>query len=148
VYHRSFILSSLYTNTYWLGVSSSTNPRTMITTVVNVKNRHVYCRLRSFTIRWNTAVKRSLPNGSNTIKNGRLQLRLIDLGRRIHIFSTLAMTKKMEDQPRPLVNLKLNYFLIINHFFSGKFLELLKNVNELMLPTKMILIMINIKNYC
>jgi hypothetical protein len=38
-------------------------------------------RLRSFTIRWNTAVIRSLPNESNTIKNARLRPRLIDLGR-------------------------------------------------------------------
>ncbi len=36
--------------------------------------------LRSFTIRRNTAAIRSLPNESNTIKNGRSSSRLIDLG--------------------------------------------------------------------
>jgi hypothetical protein len=51
----------------------------MIKTVVSVKNRHVFCRLRSFTIRWNTAVIRTLLNEWITIKNGRLRPRLIDL---------------------------------------------------------------------
>ncbi len=36
---------------YLKGWSIIKNPRTMITTVVTVKNRRVYCRLRSFTIR-------------------------------------------------------------------------------------------------
>jgi hypothetical protein len=52
-------------------------------TVSNCRRRsenRVSDRLRSFTIRWNTAVIRSLPNESNTIKNGRLRPRLIDLG--------------------------------------------------------------------
>jgi hypothetical protein len=97
----------------------------MITTVVTVQNRHVYCRLsqftgcksaiwqwsyhdrfcrrrpengvsdrlRSFTIRWNTTVRRSLPNESNLIKNGRLRPRLIDLGTCYSTITNIFFTK-------------------------------------------------------
>jgi hypothetical protein len=63
----------------------SNNPWTQILLIsqdndYDCRNRHVYCRLRSFTIRWNTAVIRSLPNEWNTIKNGRLRPCLIGLG--------------------------------------------------------------------
>ncbi len=60
-------------------------------TVSNCRRRpenRVPNRLRSFTIRWNTAVIRKLPNESNTIKNSRLRPRLIDLGATIIITKT------------------------------------------------------------
>jgi hypothetical protein len=56
--------------------------------------------LRSFPIRWNTAVIQSLPKGRNTIKNGRLQPGLSNLS----IFKTLLSVNENIDDAVHLYN--------------------------------------------